>query len=75
MQPRTVTVQIDADETQPFGLWMGQYVQFMDDGTVIPRNAEEVADAYIGANIKVPAEFGDVRSVIENRINQLQAIL
>ena len=76
MQARMVTVQIDADDTQPFGLWGDQYVQFMDDGARIePRDVEEVADAYIEAGAKIPAEFGDVRCVIENRINQLQAVL
>jgi hypothetical protein len=75
MQPRSVTIQIDADDTQPFGLWKDQYVQFMDDGSIEPRDVDEVADAYIEAGVKVPVEFGDVRCVIENKINQLQAIL
>lgn len=75
MQPRTVTVQIDADDTQPFGLWKDQYVQFLEDGSIEPRDVDEVADAYIEAGAKIPTEFGDVRCVIEDRINQLQAVL
>ena len=75
VQPKTITVQIDADDALPFGLWNDFYVQFKDGDVVEPVEPEAVFDAYVEAAAKVPVEFGEVRILIEDKIAQLQALL
>ncbi len=75
MQLRSATVQVDADDTQPFGLWNGLYVRFQDDGTVIAVQPEEVSENYIANGARIPDEFGEVRAAVEAKIAQLQAVL
>lgn len=74
MQVRTATIQVDADDTQPFGLWNGLYISFQDDGSVVPVKPEEVMEAFISAGVRVPDEFAEVREILQAKIAQLQAV-
>ena len=75
MQIRTATVQIEADDVQPFGLWNGLYVRFQEDGPVVVVAPQEVMDAFILAGARVPDSFVEVREAIQAKLNQLQAVL
>ena len=75
MQIRTATVQIEADDIQPFGLWNGLYVRFQDDGSAVVVTPQEVMDAFILAGARVPDAFVEVREAIQAKLNQLQAVL
>ena len=75
MESRPVQLDFMVDEATGFGRGLGVFVKFDEAGQFAIQAPEKVADAYLEAGAKIPAEFGEVRAVIEAKINALQAVL
>lgn len=75
MESRPVQIDFLVDEATGFGRGLGAYVKFDEAGQFAIQAPEVVADAYLGDGAKIPAEFGEVRAIIEDKINTLQAVL
>lgn len=75
MESRSVSIDFIVDEVTGFGRGLGVYVKFAEDGTFAIQAPEKVADEFLASGAKIPAEFGEVRAVIEGKINALQAVL
>lgn len=75
METRQLTIDVLVDEATGFGKWNDLLVKVDETGQFTVQGADAVADAYLAAGVKVPVEFVEVRSVIEGRINGLQAVL
>lgn len=72
---RQVTVDFLVDESTGIGKYGELYVRFQPDGMYAPVTVCDAATAYIDAQAKVPAEFGEVAECINKRIAALQALL
>ena len=75
MESRPVQIDFLVDEATGFGRGLGTYVKFDEAGQFAIQAPEVVADAYLEDGAKIPAEFGEVRAIIEDKINTLQAVL
>ena len=79
MIAKPVTVTYSVDEQTNIGVLDGKYVRFAVDETGAESSAEIlVADAvnvYVGAQIRVPDEFPEIREAVQTKINALQAVL
>ena len=75
MESRSVSIDFLVDEATGIGRGLGVYVKFAEDGQFAIQAPEKLAEEFLAAGAKIPAEFGEVRAVIEGKINDLQAVL
>ena len=79
MIAKPVTVTYNVDEQTNIGVLDGKYVRFAVDETGAEKSAEilvaDVVNEYVGAQIRVPDEFAEIREAVQTKINALQAVL
>ena len=82
-KPVTVVYDYVMDEATKIAVCNGEYVKFTEnvaeDGSVsesyAPILVADVVNEYVAAQIKVPAEFAEIRESLQTKINALQAVL
>ena len=80
MIAKPVTVTYNVDEQTNIGVLDGRYVKFATVADTGVETSEEVIVAdvvneYVAAQLKVPAEFVEVRESVQTKIDALQAVL
>ena len=82
-KPVTVVYDYVMDEATKIAVCNGAYVKFIEetaeDGTVSERYESvlvaDVVNEYVAGQIKVPAEFVEIRNAVQTKIDALQAVL
>ena len=80
MISKPVTVSYLVDEQTGIGVLDGKYVKFATgpfEGPEAPAPilVADVMNEYVGAQLRVPDEFAEVREAVQTKINALQAVL
>ena len=82
-KPVTIVYDYVMDEQTKIAVCNGEYVKFTEnvaeDGSVsesyAPLLVADAVNEYVAAQIKVPAEFPEVRAAVQTKVDALQAVL